>query len=306
MKVAYLIDREAVGGGMEYIRRKISERKGDECRVFFSERGECFAKNLNAWGADEIHANHLKALLQLFENPIVRPKARVVFTVHGIHLRKFDFLPRTPANRLKRFLRLWLERRLYAKCDQMIALTPTDADEIHRLYGKNLNVTIEPNVVSPSDFSCPKNLRYSQDSFAFVCIARFDFQKGQDILVNAIRLAQDELRRRNARTLMIGAGQTLDEIKNLADKFGITDLIEFAGEIPNAGAYATCGKFLVAPSRWEGMPYLMLEAVARKHSVIASDCPGNIDVLANYPGAQLFKTNDPTSLSPILAKAASL
>lgn len=33
MKIAYLIDREAVGGGMEYIRRKIAVHPDDECRV---------------------------------------------------------------------------------------------------------------------------------------------------------------------------------------------------------------------------------------------------------------------------------
>lgn len=38
-------------------------------------------------------------------------------------------------------------------------------------------------------------------------------------------------------------------------------------------------KTLVAPSRWEGMPYLLLEAVARGRRVIAFDCPGNRDVL---------------------------
>jgi glycosyltransferase involved in cell wall biosynthesis len=49
-----------------------------------------------------------------------------------------------------------------------------------------------------------------------------------------------------------------------------------------------CAKTLVAPSRWEGMPYLLLEAVARGRCVIASDCPGNRDVLKNYPHATLF------------------
>ena len=40
MKVAYLIDRDSVGGGMEYIRRRIAARPDDESRVFFSCRGE--------------------------------------------------------------------------------------------------------------------------------------------------------------------------------------------------------------------------------------------------------------------------
>ena len=304
MRRAYLIDRDSVGGGMEYIRRRIAARPYDESRVFFSCRGECAAAKMNAWGAEVIHVNHLKALVQLFRNPFVKPKGKVVFTVHGIHLRKYDFLPKTFVNRMKRRLRLWLERWLYRKCDKIIALTETDASDIQRLYGPGLPVAVEPNVVDMAEFAKPvEGLRYKPDEFAFACIARFDFQKGQDVLVRAIALAQDALRKAGRKTLLVGGGQTLDEIMRLAEKEGVVDIIEFAGEIPHAGAYMTCARHLVAPSRWEGMPYLLLEAVARGRSVIASDCPGNRDVLKGYSKATMFPVEDVACLAQLLESA---
>lgn len=304
MRVAYLIDRDSVGGGMEYIRRHIAARPDDEAKVFFSERGECTAAKMDAWGADVVHANHLKALCQLFRNPFSRPRGKVVFTVHGIHLRKYDFLPKTAANRLKRFLRLSLERRLYRKCDRIVALTETDAEDVRRLYGRGLPVVVEPNSVDPAEFArSAVGLRYSPDEFAFVCIARFDFQKGQDILVEAIALAQEALRKAGRRALCIGGGATFAEIRRLAEEKGVADLVEFAGEIPSAGAYMTCGKVLVSPSRWEGMPYLLLEAVARRRSIVASDCPGNRDVLQGYPAAKLFPAADAAALAEMLKEA---
>ena len=303
MKTAYLIDKDAVGGGMEYIRRQIAAHPGDESRVFFSCRGECAAREINAWGADIIHVNHLKALLQLFRNPLSKPKGKVVFTVHGIHLRKYDFLPRTFANRLKRALRLALERRLYRKCDRLIALTETDAADIQRLYGPGLYVTVEPNSIDAAELPRPENLRYAANAFAFVCIARFDFQKGQDTLVDAIALAQDALRLAGRRTLFIGGGPMLESMKARASASGVSDLVEFAGEIPQAGVYMTCAHYLVAPSRWEGMPYLLLEAVARGRRVIASDCPGNRDVLKGYSGAELFPVEDAVCLARLLVVA---
>ena len=304
MRRAYLIDRDSVGGGMEYIRRQIAARPDDESRVFFSERGECTARKMNAWGANLVHANHLKALAQLFRNPFARPKGKVVFTVHGIHLRKYDFLPKTPGNRLKRRLRLWLERRLYRRCDKLIALTDTDATDMQRLYGPGLPVVVEPNVVDASEFAaCPREgLCYGPDEFAFVCIARFDFQKGQDVLLDAIALAQGSLRPAMRRTLLVGGGRMLEEMKRLAAAKGITDLVEFAGEIPHAGVYMTCGKTLLAPSRWEGMPYLLLEAVARERHIIASDCPGNRDVLRGYAAARLFTVEDAGGLAALMAE----
>ena len=303
MKRAYLIDRDSVGGGMEYIRRQIAAHSGDESRVFFSSRGECTAAKMNAWGAEVVHANHLMALMQLFSNPFAKPRGKVVFTVHGIHLRKYDFLPKTPPNRFRRRMRLLLERWLYRKCDRIIALTETDAEEIRRMYGANLPVEVEPNTVDPAEFSSDFRTRYRPDEFAFVCIARFDFQKGQDVLVAAVASAQSDLRLARKRVLMVGGGATLERTKADAFARGVADLFEFAGEIPHAGAYMTCGRVLVAPSRWEGMPYLLLEAVARGRRVIASDCPGNRDVLKDYPKAALFPVEDADRLARLLEEA---
>ena len=288
---------------MEYIRRQIAAHPDDESRVFFSERGECAAVKMNDWGADVLHGNHLKALLQLFRNPFVKPKGKVVFTVHGIHLRKYDFLPKTPMNRFRRWMRLSLERWLYRKCDRLIALTETDAKDIRRLYGGSLPVEVVSNTVNPSEFSADSRIRYRPDEFAFVCIARFDFQKGQDVLISAAALAQDALRKARRRILMIGGGGTFDKVRHAAESRGVADLFEFAGEIPHAGAYMTCARHLVAPSRWEGMPYLLLEAVARGRSIIASDCPGNRDVLKGYSKAAMFPVEDVARLAQLLESA---
>jgi glycosyltransferase involved in cell wall biosynthesis len=300
MKTAYLIDRDSVGGGKEYIRRQIAEHPSDETRVFFSDRGDCTAAKMNAWGAEVIHVNHLKALLQLFRNLFVRPHGRVIFTVHGIHLRKYDFLPKSFLNRTKRFVRLSLERLLYRKCDQLIVLTETDAEDIKRLYGENLPVVVEANFIDVSCLKPPVGLKYRENEFSYVCIARFNFQKGHDILVKAIDLAQKELRASGKRTLLIGGGATLEETKRFVDEKGISDLVEFAGEISDAGVYMTCGKTLITPSRWEGMPYLLLEAVARGRRIIASDCPGNRDVLKNYAHATLFPVEDFSVLAQLM------
>ena len=303
MKTAYLIDRDAVGGGTEYVRHQMAAHPHDECRVFASVRGECTAACMNEWGADVVHVNHLKALMQLFRNPFTKPRGKVLFTVHGIHLRKYDFLPKTIMNRLKRFMRLSLERMLYRRCDELIALTETDAADIQRLYGPALPVVVEPNLVNADELAQPTDtLRYQIGEFAFVCIARFDFPKGQDILLRAIAQVQDRLRVRMRRTLLIGDGPTMADMKHLAETAGISDLVEFAGEIPDAGVYMLCGEKLVAPSRWEGMPYLLLEAVARGRAVIASDCPGNRDVLKDYASARLFKVEDAEGLAALMVE----
>ena len=153
MKIAILTDCTGVGGGMTFIRRFIAAHPGDETRLFLSDDGECTAAKVDAWGADLVHVNHLKALLQLLRNPFRRPKGRVVFVVHGVHLRKYDFLPKTPRNVLARRLRLALERWLYARCDGLVALNADDVEYLRRVHGVKVPVRLEPNTVDPVDAS---------------------------------------------------------------------------------------------------------------------------------------------------------
>lgn len=297
MKIAYLIDRDSVGGGMEYVRRQIAAHPNDECRVFFSDCGECAVAKVNAWGAELIHANHLKALVQLYRNPFVRPHAKVVFTVHGIHWRKYGFLPRTFANRVKSILRLRLERWLYALVNELIALNRDDVEMLRTVYGVKCPTRLKPNAVLPV-VADPR-----EPEFAFVTVSRFDIQKGYDILLAAIAAAQDALRAARKRTLLIGGGEMLGAMKVFATEKGIGDLVEFAGEIPNAAEQMWRGRVLVAPSRWEGSPYAVLEAVARGKKVIASACPGNKDIVRDGENGWLFPVCDVKALAELLEKS---
>ena len=336
MKIALLTNNDALGGGATYLRHLAEGLpKNCECRTFYSDRGECAAKIVNAWHPDVIHVNHLRALLQFFSHWGQAPNAPVVFVVHGIHLRKYDFLPRTFANRIKRRVRLLLERWLYRKCAALVALTESDRAEIKRLYGDDLNVVCIPNGIAGEtmqpttsgfnsdavkglqlkvgenreagegvsrSFLPPSEFKQDGLKFAFVCIGRFDFPKGQDILLAAIARAAATLREQERRTLFIGGGETLPEMKAFVKAHGIEDLVAFAGEQPNASDWLPCGRLLVAPSRWEGLPFLLLEAGVRSHPVIASGCPGNRDVIEDGVSGVLFPTGDVAALAALLTR----
>ena len=297
MKVALLNHDESLGGGTTYL-RELRKVLATECtfKTFLSSRGECVTKRVNAWQPDVIHVNHLRALLQLFKFPWSRAKAPVVFVVHGIHLRKFDFLPRTLANRFKRFMRLSLERALYRKCAAIVALTESDREKIYQLYGAHLNVVTIPNGLSQTP-----RATIPADHF-FICIGRFNFPKGQDVLLEAIARVQDQLRNENRRTLFIGDGETLCAAKAFAHAHHIEDLVTFAGAIDNAAALLPRGRILIAPSRWEGLPFLLLEAGAQQKLVLASSCPGNRDIITNGKTGFLFPTEDSSALAALLTR----
>lgn len=292
MKIAYLIDCDVIGGGLEYVRRKIAAHPNDECRVFFADRGECKVATVNDWGAEEIVVNHLRALLQFLWNPFSRPKGRVTFVVHGIHWRKYDWMirecgvwsPKAVLPCLARFARRMLESWLYRKCDRIVALTETDRADILRLYGRNLKVEIEPNTLDGWEPRLAESMPEGMvGRFRYICIGRFSYPKGQDRWIREISKREKvKSKKCGGRTLFIGDGSTLAECKRLAKKLDVEELCVFAGTIPDADRYLKCAEIVVSPSRWEGMPYLMMKARALGCQILATDCPGNRDVLAGY------------------------
>ena len=64
--------------------------------------------------------------------------------------------------------------------------------------------------------------------------------------------------------------------------YWMADRCVFAGAIPEAERHLKCASAVVSPSRWEGMPYLMMKARALGCRILATDCPGNRDVLTGY------------------------
>ena len=295
MTVLHLTDRDSIGGGMRYIRLLGRGMPDVESRVLFAEDGHCRALFVNRQDPDIIHVSHLKALLQLYATPFVRPKAPVVFTVHGVHLRKFDFLPRSPANTVKRFLRRALERWLYRKLDAIIVLTEADRDLVLKLYGANLPVHVVPNGI---DFAESQTIRsYDYD---YVSVARFCLQKGQSVLVEAVSMAQEAMRARNARVLMVGAGEDFLAVKRTIDRRGLSDIVTLAGYAENGADYLLKARALIAPSLWEGFPFLLLEAASHGMPVVASDCHGHAELIRHGETGLLFPVNDAGALSEIL------
>lgn len=270
----------ALGGGATYVKAKTTE-----------------------WGVvatdenpDLIVLNHLRALVKWALNPF-KPRVSAVFVVHGIHLRKYDFLPRTIANRIKRYARLTLERALYSRVDELVALNRDDVQMLKEVYHVKTPIRLEPNRVSARTPA-----RKALTHF-FLMVARFDFAKGHDVFLRAIAKAQEELRARGKRTLLIGAGARFEEMKALVRSLGIDDLVDFAGAIENAADKMTCAKVLVAPSRWEGSPYAVLEALAAGLSVIASDCSGNRELIKDGENGRLFPIEDASALARLLVDA---
>jgi glycosyltransferase involved in cell wall biosynthesis len=109
------------------------------------------------------------------------------------------------------------------------------------------------------------------------CAARFDEVKRLDVLLQAAAA----MRTPGLVIAIVGAGAEDRRLRALASSLGLDGRVKFAGEIPGAARFFRAFDVYAAPSRKEGMPLAVLEAMALGVPVIASDIPAHREVLGD-------------------------
>ncbi len=110
----------------------------------------------------------------------------------------------------------------------------------------------------------------------FLCVARQHPAKGVDVLVRAFPRVLEQLP--DARLLHIGAGSP-DANRELAASLGVADRVTFAGLRLNVAPYLCAADVVVLPSRREGLPVAVLEALTLARPVVATAVGGTPTVI---------------------------
>ncbi|HEU4349359.1 MAG TPA: glycosyltransferase, partial [Actinoplanes sp.] len=100
-----------------------------------------------------------------------------------------------------------------------------------------------------------------------VCVGRVTRQKGQDVLLRAWTAVR--ARCPGAGLALVGGGDLLESLRRQAPPG-----VAFAGHADDPQAWYAAADLVVLPSRWEGLPLTLLEAMAMGRSVVGSDIPG--------------------------------
>lgn len=127
-----------------------------------------------------------------------------------------------------------------------------------------------------------KQERFSGDIFKIGLIGGFDARyKGQDILLNAIALLEEDIRK-NIKISFIGKGDYA-WVLNLAESLNLKDNIEYIGPLEagkQVNEFLKTLSLYVQPSLTEGMPRATIEAMAMGCPVIGSNVGGLPDIVS--------------------------
>ena len=100
-----------------------------------------------------------------------------------------------------------------------------------------------------------------------------------------------------ADLLVVGTGPLEGNLREFAGQMGIAKRTYFLGFRPDVPAILAASRILVLPSRWEGMPNVVLEAMATGLPVVASDVEGVRELLGEAAGPQLVRQGDSADLA---------
>ncbi len=130
---------------------------------------------------------------------------------------------------------------------------------------------------------------------------RLSPEKGVDVLVRAWpRLLA---RVPGARLCLVGAGPDEARLRELVRARRVEGSVTFAGGVADAAPYTRAADLAVLPSRTEGMPVALLEAMSCGVPVVATRVGGSAEVLEHGVTGLLVPAEDPDALGGAMAEA---
>jgi glycosyltransferase involved in cell wall biosynthesis len=125
-------------------------------------------------------------------------------------------------------------------------------------------------------------------------VGRLQPQKGHDILLRAFAASEEAS---GHDLVILGEGPEDDRLRRLAATLGIAGRVRFAGFTANPWAWVARSSLFVLPSRWEGFPNALAEALACGTASIAADCRfGPRELLEHERSGWLVPPEDPEAL----------
>jgi glycosyltransferase involved in cell wall biosynthesis/ubiquinone/menaquinone biosynthesis C-methylase UbiE len=239
----------------------------------------------------------------IWATQLARVKTRCVVS-EASHLSKE--LQHSPAH--NRFLIPLLMRFFFPTAHAIVAVSNEVADDLSNVTGmprQAIRVIYNPVVSSDLRVKSKEPVSHpwlvSGGTPVIVGMGRLTRQKNFETLIRAFA----EVRRQiPSKLIILGEGEDRPMLERLAMDLDITGDLDFPGFIANPYPFLANASLFVLSSRWEGLPWALVEALACGTKVVSTDCPsGPREILARGEFGQLCPVEDVPAMAASMMRA---
>jgi phosphatidylinositol alpha-mannosyltransferase len=224
------------------------------------------------------------------------PRTAVVGTFH--------ILPNSPLISIGNWLLgVWCRRTL-KRFDAMLSVSSSAAQFALKTF--RVRSEISPNVIDYDRFVSARPLpQYDDGVLTILFLGRLVPRKGCQVLLKALAILKDRTDLPKFRLVICGHGPLESQLRRDRQKYGLEDVVEFAGFVDEAsktGYYASADIAVFPSSGGESFGIVLIEAMAGGHAVVlAGNNPGYGSVMAPQPEL-LFDPRDAAVLADRIAE----
>ncbi len=162
--------------------------------------------------------------------------------------------------------RLELIREWYPRLDALVSLTDGDAAAYRALLAAGVRTLCIPNAIAD-----PGDVRADLTQPVAVAAGRLVPSKGYDLLLRAWRKVVQV--HPDWRLRIFGEGPARPKLERQLTRLGLADSVQLPGFTDHLDEELARGSFFVLSSRHEGLPMVIIEAMAVGLPVVSFDCP---------------------------------
>jgi glycosyltransferase involved in cell wall biosynthesis len=235
-----------------------------------------------------IHTHKYKDNILACSALIGRSHPSVVRTVHGITelLSGKAFAKMLFYGLVDRILISWRVGKVIAVSSEIHSLLCRryTSDKVIRIHN---GINLHKISYKRDRYSVRRSLGIAGDECIVGAVGRLTRVKGHDELLRAFRLLKESIV--HSKCLIVGDGPLMSELTLLARTLGIANDVIFVGHRDDVYDLINCMDIFVLPSLHEGIPMVLLEALALGKPVIASSVGGVPEVVSHGKTGLLVK-----------------
>ncbi len=198
-----------------------------------------------------------------------------------------------------------IKKFLYSKLDRAITVSNKNKDVLIKNFGlpeskikviyNCVNIDHIKNYNKEVVRELRKKFLIDDSALVFGTVGRLDKQKGHEYLITASKKVIREIP--NSIFLFVGMGQQKNQLEQRIKENNIGDHFRLVGYQEKLPEILALIDIFVLPSISEGLPFAVLEAMAAKKPVIATDVGGTSEIIMNNVNGILVRPMDPDVLA---------